>query len=437
MNNWPKVRFHSHAFISIETESALLFCDPWFFGDVFNESWSLLVEPDSENLNYEKLTHIWVSHEHPDHFHLASLRKIRSRAYGPLKFLYRQQPNQNVRQVASNIGFETIELLPGQPFKLASDLEVTSIPQAGDCALVIRAHDRIIFNQNDCQLSKNKARQVQLRFAPIDVWFFQFSLAGYYANQDDHEGLKNAKEKHLRMIRDYYEVIEPKIYVPFASFVYFSKTTNKYLNNYRVTLEDIHRHFPDIPLQILWRDNLLSWQQDSGVLVERNSENLVRWHLAYQGPVKIKEPCPASEEDLIRAGKVFASKSRRNSYFWCLPAETIFLLSDLDRVAVLNLRKGIFEIREKIVNDVYAGILPSEEFLFFLKFPWGADTLNITGAFEIKNHFQWRWVTYTKHCQYVFMNSKNPLNLARPLIGAAVRSVQAWLSIKSLLYKRL
>jgi len=29
-----------------------------------------------------------------------------------------------------------------------------------------------------------------------------------------------------------------------------------------------------------------------------------------------------------------------------------------------------------------AGILPLEEFESFLKFPWGADTLNVTAAFE-------------------------------------------------------
>lgn len=424
MNTWPKIRFHSHAFISIETEKALLFCDPWFFGDVFNESWSLASEPNWENLNFEKLTHIWVSHEHPDHLHFASLREIKARARGPIKFLYRQQANQNIRQVVSKLGFETIELTPDQPMQIASDFEITSYPSGSDCGLVIRTQNRVIFNQNDCQLAKAQVRQVQKRFPKIDAWFFQFSLAGYYANHDNSVGLKNAKEKHLKMIRQYYNAFKPTWYIPFASFVYFSKKSNEYLNRYRVTLEEIARRFSDIPQQILWKDDLLFWQAS---VSHRNSENLSRWNDVYKKPMKIKELCPTPEEVLIRAGHAFASKTKQQSNPWLLPSETCFLLSDLNRVAVLNLRKGTFSIREKRSRDCYAGALPSEEFLFFMKFPWGADTLNITGAFDILNQFQWRWVTYTKHCQYVFPSSKSPLKSAMPLVGAAVRSVQAWL----------
>ena len=51
-----------------------------------------------------------------------------------------------------------------------------------------------------------------------------------------------------------------------------------------------------------------------------------------------------------------------------------------------GLRYGFFD---SIDNDRLAGILPLEEFESFLKFDWGADTLNVTAAFEVINGAVW------------------------------------------------
>ena len=63
-----------------------------------------------------------------------------------------------------------------------------------------------------------------------------FSLAGYYANRDDNDGLQRAKVEHVNMLKNYSQIFNPKITVPFASFIYFSRERNRFLNDWIVDL---------------------------------------------------------------------------------------------------------------------------------------------------------------------------------------------------------
>src|SRR4029434_3828563 len=77
-----KLRFHAHACTSLEVDGQVLLTDPWFDGTVFNRSWALRVKPDLAGIPFDRVRCVWVSHEHPDHFHLPSLRTIRERVSG-------------------------------------------------------------------------------------------------------------------------------------------------------------------------------------------------------------------------------------------------------------------------------------------------------------------------------------------------------------------
>ena len=74
-----QVRFYSHAFLGVEGQREILLTDPWLFGDVFNDSWTLHAPPALDTIDFRRVRHIWLSHEHPDHMHFPSLRVIRER----------------------------------------------------------------------------------------------------------------------------------------------------------------------------------------------------------------------------------------------------------------------------------------------------------------------------------------------------------------------
>lgn len=75
-----KIKFINHSCISFENEKHLMLVDPWFFSKVFNNSWSLLEDTDVNKIDFSKLTHIFYTHEHPDHLNWPTLKLISERA---------------------------------------------------------------------------------------------------------------------------------------------------------------------------------------------------------------------------------------------------------------------------------------------------------------------------------------------------------------------
>ena len=78
-----KLKLISHACILLDLGDIKLITDPWLFGECFNDGWSL----KQKDLTIEKITeeeinsitHLWISHEHPDHFHIPSLKFLLSK----------------------------------------------------------------------------------------------------------------------------------------------------------------------------------------------------------------------------------------------------------------------------------------------------------------------------------------------------------------------
>ena len=404
--------------------SGLLLMDPWFEGDVFNESWSLLVPPDLSAIDFARLRHIWISHEHPDHLHFGSLRAIRQRASGPVTVYYRRQSNPNVRQAIERLGFPVVELTPHQEVTLASDLAITLFPTGSDSALAIRAGARTLLNQNDCRLSPVETRAIQRSFPRIDAWCFQFSLAGFYANADDREGLARAKAMHLGLIAKYAEAFRPSIYVPFASFIYFSKTANAYLNEWAVTVDEVLAKLPQLPTQVLWAGETLWW----GDWQSRNPISAARWREAYRAPKQIKPQQTVPDQALADAGAAAVKEGLSRGPWCCRPPATCVEIMDTAQVAVIDCRRGRFLLRTRAESDAPVASLPADELLFFLRFPWGADTLNITGCFRLVDRMRWQQLLYFRHSLYRWP-SQGMWRYVLPWIGALLPWIAAFMKV--------
>ena len=71
-----EINWINHAGFSLIYKDIHLVTDPWIEGRVFNESWDLLAESRFTYDDFAHVTHIWFSHEHPDHFFPPNLKKI-------------------------------------------------------------------------------------------------------------------------------------------------------------------------------------------------------------------------------------------------------------------------------------------------------------------------------------------------------------------------
>ena len=77
-----KARTLGHASLALyrQAESPLLLTDPWLVGSVYWRSWWLQNYPSDDEIDWLATgAHVYVTHEHPDHFHMPSIRRLGAR----------------------------------------------------------------------------------------------------------------------------------------------------------------------------------------------------------------------------------------------------------------------------------------------------------------------------------------------------------------------
>ena len=121
-----KIKFLNHASILVEIKETQIIFDPWFFGEIFNNSWSLVQNTDVQSINFEKLKYIIISHEHPDHFHIPTLKFIAERTKN-IKILFPKRHNDNVKNFLESIGFQYLDINEYHLYNIDNLFKILSI----------------------------------------------------------------------------------------------------------------------------------------------------------------------------------------------------------------------------------------------------------------------------------------------------------------------
>ena len=411
MINDFKITFLNHASFTIEINNSITLIDPWYFGKVFNNSWSLMKDTDDSQIDYSKVKYISISHEHPDHLHWATLKHIRSKTNNNITIIFPKRKNPNVMNECKKIGFDFVYIDHFTETEIEEGYSITTFPAGHDNALVYRIGDKVICNQNDAYLDNsgvnsehshpNMLSKMNEMFPEIDLWLFQFSLAGYYGNSTEPDVIKqNGTKFHINKFIEYQNYLKPKMSIPFASFVYFCKQYNDYINDYAVNLKDV-LNLTQYPTQIPFYNKELSLTS-----LENNENYLLKWdNIILECR---KEIIPAAdfvgEEAIItELNKLYEQGYRIPSSINTKPVPFIILeFFDYDKNLVINTDKKefLFIEKHKTPPEWVAGTLPTEELYTYLKTPWGGDTLNITGAFIKKNFNLWYVFLYARENLY-------------------------------------
>lgn len=240
-----QLNFVNHACFYIANDKTLLLVDPWVEGAVFNNGWSLLdtstsntglvLELAARQLN----TYIWYSHEHPDHFSIGFIKKLKQEFIGKVTILFQHTKDKRVVNFLRRSGFEVIECMPGKPVRIDDDMRISVFPYAdGDSYCLINSGDRAILNINDCALTNpDMCRAVRFSIstlAPkIDVLLTQFGYANWVGNPFEPELRRRAAAEKRHRIAMQMEILKPVLTIPFASFVTFASDENNYMNDYQ------------------------------------------------------------------------------------------------------------------------------------------------------------------------------------------------------------
>lgn len=236
------IRWVNHASYVLTARDVRLITDPWLFGSAFNNGWDLISETQFSLDDFREITHIWFSHEHPDHFAPPILKAVDPAVRAKITVLFQETNDHKVLDFCAALGFKVQELRNHRWHALAPGLRVLcgKVPFY-DSWLLVETRGLKILNTNDCVADGEAiADDIVRHSGRVDVLLTQFSYANWIGNPADRELREASAREKLERVKIQVATFRPTFTVPFASFVYFSHEENRHLNDAINTIARAH-----------------------------------------------------------------------------------------------------------------------------------------------------------------------------------------------------
>jgi UDP-MurNAc hydroxylase len=387
-----EITWVNHSSFVVGEGQTRLICDPWIEGSIFNNGWDLLAPTRWTYDDFRGLTHMWFSHEHPDHFFPPNLQKIPQEIRGQLEVLYQPTKDHKVLNYCRKLGFLTRELRPFEWTDLGGSMRVKCGPfPTYDSWLLFDVSGFKILNLNDCQVRNTEmARKLLEKTGPVDVLLSQFSYACWVGNPDNLEARRRAGQRALSHVSHQMEVIRPRYFIPSASFVLFSHEENNYLNDSINRVDFVSKFLSETTNSTI----VPMYPGDRWVVGEEHdgSNALRKYTEDYEGGVKNRhKTAPVSWNELEEISRQHVSRmGSRNGRFWMrvaamrplrlLGAATAFV-TDYDQVFRFDVFQGLRPAPEVKRSEADME-MSSGTLAYTLKYDWGFDTLYVNACFR-------------------------------------------------------
>jgi len=388
----PVITFVNHASVIFSNKKINLITDPWLFGSAFNNSWDLISESKMQIEDFKDISHIWFSHEHPDHFYPHVLASIPEEIRKKITVLFQDTLDHRVAQKCKQLGFSVVEMKHNKFYKLDDKFQVKCRPYLlYDSLLYLEIGDKKILNLNDCGVdSIRQAEYIHKMTGDVDLLLTQFGYAAHIGDPEDVElrelRKKTSKEK-LTRIKIQLQVFNAKQVIPFASFIWFSHEDNFYMNdevNKISNVEEfIRKDTKAIPIILYPGDKwTVGEDNDNSKAIELYENDFTKEREPYRNSPRI----PLEEIQTYAKNYVKTIRDRNNWILIKLAHSISFLktakiyLKDLDLSITFDLVHGINESNfSKQDADI---IMDSDSLAFAFNFDFGADTLLANARFR-------------------------------------------------------
>ena len=236
-----KVTLVSHASVIVESHGHRIWTDPWLSGKVFNESWSLFPPAAYDPAILDGIDYLWISHIHPDHFHIPSLVALPSEFKRRVTVLFQDNHADRLFEVLEKCGYKNFQVLRHRKQTALSAQTSVYCYSAGtlDSCLGVLEPEAILFNVNDSRLNATDCRRVKSDLGRIDTVLSQFSLAVYNGFQPRESHLTRGAAAVLEKIFGNHEDLGARVTIPFASLMRFSLVDNRYMNAFANRPRDV------------------------------------------------------------------------------------------------------------------------------------------------------------------------------------------------------
>ncbi len=381
----PVIEWVNHASFVFEYGDVRLICDPWLHGTAFNRGWRLLSESAFRPEDFSGLTHVWFSHQHPDHFSPRDVKLIPPAIRARLDVLYQATLDKKVIRFCQGLHFAGCSEMPDRVWQQLAPglLAMCGKWDDRDSWIAFKTPHATFLNMNDCMIeTPRQARGIAKTVGPVDVLFTQYSYASWAGNDGDTEAHRAHAQKKLTEMRLQVETFNPKIVVPFASYIYFSHEENFYNNAQMNRVGDVARFIVNglgrtavvlYPGQRWrfgdphdWKPAAERYGRDFDAILER-------------GPLDRSPTVPF--ERVARAALEYVTRVKmRNPVIGFVPGlRTSVDVTDWDCAVELSM-SGMRRIPRSAPVDLRCG---SDSLFFALKMPWGANALSNNGRFGV------------------------------------------------------
>ena len=390
------IEFVNHASVLINYGKIGILSDPWYSQSVFHNGWRLLYENSEEYIDkvLDNTTHIYLSHEHPDHFNPAYLltEKIKNKIIEKkIVFIFQKTKDRRVVNFLESKGFKCFEFDQNKN-KISENIEIQIVQHDFyDSSISIKTPDTKILNLNDCPLRDiSEIKKFKKKYGTFDVLLTQFSYAAWKGGEYGKVIRENAAKEKLIDISNQSKILECKKVIPFASYIYFSNKLNFYMNDSVNTPEKVRDYLSKNSLspiimkpgekQIVSQleQNKLSlefWKDKFEFNIQNKSIDM------YQKNYKLEE---IQNEFIKYQKRIFAKNSKSLIYF----LHKLNFLGAFQKLNILfvdnknNYEYSIFSGIKKTNNKQHDISMHSESLSFIFKNEFGFDTLTVNGCFE-------------------------------------------------------
>lgn len=380
----------NHASYIIRHGKVSLITDPWLYGSAFDDGWDLLVESQHDIKIFDEISHIWFSHEHPDHFSTKVLFDIPEVKRKKITILFQFTKDKRVLKFCEKLGFQVMELENKKTYEIGNQFKFTVGKMVGiDSWSLAEICDYKILNVNDCVIDDVKTAQtIKRATGNCDLLLTQFSYANWISNPEEKEKREKSALEKLDRIKIQIETFNPKYTIPFASFVYFSHEKNFYMNDSVNTVKTANDYIStktsSIPIILKPKD---VWKQDSEI---NNSESLKLYECEYsnlsQKEIRLCDD-DIDIQNLLKESVKYISKikSKNNTtllylYFnYIIKEKIIFNIFDNDIYFYFDFKNGLC-LKKGDSCESFTTTYTS--LLNIFKNDYGAGALMINGKFR-------------------------------------------------------
>jgi len=379
-----KLEFVNHASVIFSYDDINLISDPWLEGEVFHNGWSLLSKTKFNFAEFERITHIWFSHEHPDHFFPPNIKAIPAEIRKNITILFQETKDKKVVGFCKKLNFkEVIELKPNKTYNLSDKFEIINAPFGHDSWLYVKTNLFSFLNTNDCVINTlEKAKKIQDITSDVDILLTQFSYASKHGNINQPEQRVKAANDKLKQLKLQFETFKPKYFVPIASFIWFSHEENFYLNDNTNSVKKIAEFSSqnDVEPIVLYPSDVYEVGSDHD-----NSDSIQNYLLDTNKITKVnaRKTFSCELEDIHESANKLISQLYKEDLLSAILLSMFpikFYITDLKIAVKFSTIFGFNKIKNVKENTNIH--LTSEVLNFCLKFNWGFGATAVNGRFQ-------------------------------------------------------